>query len=273
MRNGLRGLSTFGLIVCAAAGIPSCGGAQTNTAGCAQQRWQGQCRLDAVTTIRTVERFPRSFVVLEAIYVPQASGGVTPSEVRQEFTVQALQEAAFRDHLSAHGIVPCTVEPAQGAACGQPVVQVALPAFQPPAAATARAAHRDCADLEEAEGRGESGVESAPALGERFRFDQGSAAVTPALQEAATAVARQMKNDPGIECVALAGNVAVGEPMTLAQERSRAVRDLLLSHGIDPSRITIFTTNVPTYAGTAPQERQVLPEHREVNVKIVLYGK
>lgn len=252
----------------------TCAGACDSRRGaaCHSGGWEGQCNLRVVTKVRTIERFPRSFVVLEGLYEPASgSGPGAPSEIRKEFTAQALQENDLRAYLEQHPSVSCSVRFPQGAACEQVVADVALEPFQGTTASAAESGPRGCALIERG-GLAPNAANGQEGLAD-FPFPANTSTPSSDAFAVADSLSERMKSDARIQCVALSGQVAADEEFPLADQRARAVRKLLTDRGVEPERLTVFSPTVPTYAGTSAQERQVLEKDRNVRATVVIYAK
>jgi outer membrane protein OmpA-like peptidoglycan-associated protein len=255
----------------AALTVSACGGSGRG-AECRADAWQGQCVLRTLTTVRTVERFPRSYVVVEGLYEPApGSAPGAPVEIRKEFTAEALQEADLKSYLQQNANAPCSVQLPRGAACEQAVRDFAVAPYQGAPTTLAQTSVEGCALIEK------TGLAPNAAAGQSipddFPFDEGTAAPSSAAQQAVDRLAHQMQSDPRIQCVALSGQNSFGEDFALSDQRARAIQKLLLQRGIEPHRVTVFAAVLPTYAGTSAQERQVVAKDRNVRATIVIYAK
>jgi hypothetical protein len=83
---------------------------------------------------------------------------------------------------------------------------------------------------------------------------------------------RAILQNPRIECVAIRGMSAPGEPFSLANDRAQAVRHLLETRGVEHGRVTVFEATAPSYTA-APEDQPVLSEHRRVHLSVVVYGE
>src|SRR5450755_1482094 len=83
-----------------------CGGPGGSGGGCHYETWQGQCTLTSVRTARTVERFPKSYVVIEALYEPKSKEGeFSPPPFRKEILAPAENEFDVTEHLHQYPLV------------------------------------------------------------------------------------------------------------------------------------------------------------------------
>lgn len=266
-----RGLAA--LIV--AAGFVACGPSASQRS-CAPEQWQGTCRLTAVTKVQEKE-FPVPHVVIEAVYTPQENPqyrSYTPPEVREYFKVLANQEAAVRDHVQRNAAVQCHLKPPPPGECLPGTVAMALPPFD----ATAATAQTDvapkpagCAQIESQATQDQMGKVGASAtqIPEEIQFERGSAEVPANAAELANQLAQRIRGNPRLECIAVVGQVAPGESQGLADQRARAIKNLLLENGVDPARLVIITANIPVFgAGSAPPPDD--PEKRRVRLRVLL---
>src|SRR5262249_29172826 len=129
--------------------LTSCSGAQHGAGqGCNYGAWQGQCRLVSVRTARTIERFPRSFVVLEASYEPIMTEGVlSPPGFKREFTAAAGTEGELENHLKQNGVVQCQIQPPASDSCA-PTMLASIPTFIPNGVAGGPTGPVGCAKIE-----------------------------------------------------------------------------------------------------------------------------
>jgi outer membrane protein OmpA-like peptidoglycan-associated protein len=106
-------------------------------------------------------------------------------------------------------------------------------------------------------------------LPERFRFDADSASPMPDAQPVAASVAQRLKADASLECVAVVGQVAAGEPLALAEARARAIKQLLISLGVDGKRLQTITLTASVFGpGAKPAEADAAD--RRVSLKVLL---
>ena len=85
----------------------------------------------------------------------------------------------------------------------------------------------------------------------------------------ASAVAGRMSSTPGIECVAIVGQISPGEQPALAAERARTVRQLLETGGVAGSRLTTVIITEAVF-GTGTGGPVVDPQKRRVTLRILL---
>jgi OOP family OmpA-OmpF porin len=101
-------------------------------------------------------------------------------------------------------------------------------------------------------------------------FDRGSRKLQPAVQATVDAVARALREYPGIKKVAIQGHASVDEDnaMKLSEARAQAVLTRLLGLGIDPQRLSIkaYGHDRPIALQFPQQERQ---RNRRVDFEIL----
>jgi outer membrane protein OmpA-like peptidoglycan-associated protein len=261
-----RGLAV--LVFATSLGGVSCGGPGSSGGGCHYESWQGRCKLQGVRTSRIVERFPKSYVVIESTYEPTSSSGVfAPPPFRKETLTPAEFELDLTNHLKQFAEVDCAVDSPVGDPCA-PKMHAAVPEFVP-AATTAATGPVGCGKIEHSGGTVE--VPSTVSLPGPFQFGDGTAEATPEVRALADEAARAILQNSRIECVAIKGQSAPGEPFSLANDRAQAVRRLLESRGVDHTKVTIFESSAPTYTAS-PDDQPVLAEHRRVHLAVVVYG-
>jgi outer membrane protein OmpA-like peptidoglycan-associated protein len=215
------------------------------------------------------------YVVYEAIYTPQPSAAdshFTPADVHLRFGAPAGHELALVDHLKLQQVVPCHAAVAPVTCLPEGVIADVPPFDSEQAAAAAAPDIVGCAAIDSA---GEQDrltrtrVEGS-AINERFTFGEGSSALSPDASNTARDVAKRMTDDPNLECLGLVGQTARGEPIPLAEARARAVKQLLISLGVDSRRLLTIAANASVSgAGTATQPA-VDPESRRVALKVLL---
>jgi hypothetical protein len=235
---------------------------------CHYETWRGRCKLQAVRTVRQIERFPQSYVVVEALYQPLMVEGLSspPTFTKQTFA-PAENELDLTEHLRKFPEVECAVQSPVADPCA-PQMQAAVPEFVP-GAARADTGPVGCAKIERSDN---PPVPPSASLPGPFQFDDASSAETPDVVKLADDAARAIQENPKIECVAIKGQSAPGEPFILATERAQTVRRLLEARGIAHTRVTIFEPTAPTYTAS-PDDQPVLAEHRRVHLSVVVYGK
>ncbi|MBN1608983.1 MAG: hypothetical protein JW940_20315 [Polyangiaceae bacterium] len=265
--------SRLGALVTAAV-ASACGG-PSNTQ-CEHPAWSGQCRLVRVQTLREAE-FPEPHIVLQGIYSPIAnasSPNVTPPDVGVEFTARSRFAGDLRAHLERYETVECTERPPPPGTCVAGDLVVNVPKFVPPKESYGfgERTGQGCAQLEDVTASGqlpEIGRDSAAVFPQDLKFLTGSASPAPesiAFIEQAT---QQLLEDSTLECVAVVGQVAPNEPLTLAAERARAVVQAMADRGVDPSRLMAITATVNVYASAHDQVLDPA-DLRRVMLRVVL---
>jgi hypothetical protein len=225
-----------------------------------------------VVKVREAE-LPAPHVVLEVMYTPQQNPQIpnfTPGEVRQEHTVVANQEQAFREHLTKSSPLACHVQLPPAGTCAPGNLVVSVPQFVPSDTAMGPQGPGGCAQIESqaAQDSVRQQLGSGEALPQVFRFEESSAQLPSDASQLVSAVATQLSGDAEIQCVAIVGLFSPVESLSVANERARAVHQALLSAGIDPSRLTVIPATQAVFgAGTA---RQPDPEKQKVNLRILL---
>jgi hypothetical protein len=239
----------------------------SNSSGCRFDSWQGECTLSSVRTVKVVERFPQTFVVVEALYEPKLQGNVfPPPPFRKQIMAPAEFEHELTSHLQQYPTVHCVVQEPVGDPCA-PTMAAAVPEFVPPQQHVAAVAE-GCAKIEKSGG---SNLPTTPVpLPGPFEFDQGSASENAQILSIVDDAVSAIKKDPRIQCVAIKGMSAPGEPFTLANDRSQLIRRLLEARGIDHTKVTVFEGTAPTYTAS-PDDQPVLSEHRRVHLSVVVY--
>lgn len=252
----------------------ACAKNKTGT-GCAPEQWSGQCALVNLAKVEDRE-LPVPHVVYEGLYRPVRNASApayAPPDVTKRFWVPSQYELDLRDHLEGNKLVACGLPVAPAGSCAEERLVVNVPEFD-----VARAALKQrepqvvgCARIEAAseQDRLALGQRAKHKIPETMMFEADSAALSSEAKANVAAVAERLKATPSIECIGVVGQATTGEPMTLAAERARNVRDLLISLGVAKDRIltTIATTNV-FGAGAKPAEPD--PTQRKVGLSVLL---
>jgi outer membrane protein OmpA-like peptidoglycan-associated protein len=265
--RALLGLS----VVCLAS---SCAGGQA-ARKCPPEAWQGECQLASITKVEDKE-FPIPHVVMEAVYrpVPNASyPSFTPGALAQRTLVKSEFELPLYDYLEAHPRVACSAQAPPNGACVAPQVAISLAPFDPEAAARASAAPpvTGCAQIESSSAQDQvrQGQQAFTLVGQRITFAQSSAELPPDADALAGQVAKLLGEKPSIECLGVVGQIAQGESPALAEQRAKAVRDLLGAHGVSLTRLlTIGATAKVFGVGARPGEAD--PADRRVSFSVLL---
>jgi len=268
-----RGMVAGGAILASA--FASCGGPSSSQCGAAP--WSGRCRLEQVTTVRRTE-FPVPRVVVQGLYYPiqdPARAAETPPDVTKEFAARARFEADLHAHLERYSEVDCMVRAPPDGSCVPGEMVVSVPAFQPPPITDDAAPRRGagCAQLEDASAKDqlpEIGRDASSAFPQGFDFEPNSATLSPEGRALAARIAEQMAADPSLECVAIVGQRAPGEPLPLAAERARAVKQAIIQHGTDGNRLMAITATESVY-GEGTERLMDAAELRRVMLRSVLH--
>ena len=251
-----------------------CAKSQT-VAECAPERWEGECQLASITKVEDKE-FPVPHVVMEAVYRPVANPRFptyTPGALAERTLVKSQYELPLYDYLEAHPRVPCAAQAPAGGACVAPKVSIALAPFNPETAAKVSAAPpvTGCAQIE-ATGSQDAVRQSQTAktvVAQKIAFAESSSELPPDANELTGQVAELLRAQPSIECLGIVGQIASGETPALAEQRAKAVRDLLGAHGVPLSRLlTIGATAKVFGQGSRPAEAD--PADRRVSFSVLL---
>jgi hypothetical protein len=216
-------------------------------------------------------------VVVQALYYPvpdPARPAETPPDVTKELAARARFEADLHAHLERHPEVDCMVRPPPNGACVPGEMVVSVPAFRPPPVADDTAPRRGigCAQLEDASAKDqlpEIGRDASSVFPHSFQFAPNSATLTAEGRALATRIAEQLEADPSLECVAVVGQVAPGEPLPLAAERARAVEQAIVQSGTDSRRLMAITATESVY-GEGTERLMDAAELRRVMLRSVL---
>jgi outer membrane protein OmpA-like peptidoglycan-associated protein len=265
------GLALFGALV-AVVGA-GCASQTPARADCATRAWAGSCKLRALTKVEDRE-LPIPYVVYEAIYTPQPNAehtNYTPAEVRLRFGAPAQFEFALQDHLKAQPLVECQSPVAQGSCVPEGIVANVVP-FDPDRAVVAVPPHATgCAAIEAAseQDRVNQSRNTGVVISERFVFGADSSALAPEATTTANAVAKRMLADPSLECVGLVGQIAPGEANQLAEARAHAIKELLVSMGVNRSRLLTISVTANVFGpGAKPLSDE--PDIRRVSLSVLL---
>lgn len=245
------------------------------TSPCATDSWQGECQLSRVTKVEDKE-FPVPHVVLEAVYQPLANDRYptyTPGALAQRTLVKSELELALYDHLEAHSRVACTTPSPPSGSCSAPQVLVSVPAFDPETATQRLAAPpaTGCAQIEAAAAQDavRQNRETQTVVSQRLAFSEGSASLPPDADQLAAELAQLLSAKPQIECLGIVGQIAAGETPALADQRAKAVRDLLAAHGVALTRLLTIAATAKVYGvGSRPGEAD--PADRRVGFSVLL---
>ncbi|MES1176986.1 MAG: hypothetical protein ABUL62_21875 [Myxococcales bacterium] len=250
-----------------------CAGESSAHKQCPSEAWVGKCTLADLRKVEERE-MPIPWVVYEATYAPQANAeypNFMPSEARMRFGVQAKDEYALLDHLKPQAVVSCRAASTPGSCLPRDLVADVVP-FDADKVAAAPAAHvTGCAAIDAAseQDRLAKSRSEATAFAERFSFGEGSTALAPEATTDATAIAKRMADDPSLECVGLVGQASPGESPSLAEARARSVKRLLVSLGVDSTRLQAIGATASVY-GAASASTVPAAELRRVSVSVLL---
>ena len=230
--------------------------------------------LRGITKVEEREN-PVPWVVYEAIYTPQPDPQYpqfTPADVRVRLGAQARYELALQKHINAQQSVTCHAQMTAGTCSPQPATADVVE-FDPDHAAMAETAHTTgCAAIEttsEQDRLSQNPDAAVTSFPERFLFDADSSNVSSDAAALASAVAKRMAADAGIECVGVIGQIGNGEAVTLAEARARAVKALLVSLGVDKSRLTTIALTTHVY-GPASNPQPTSASDRRVSLSVLL---
>jgi outer membrane protein OmpA-like peptidoglycan-associated protein len=276
--TGLKLRATAGALLLAAGvaiGFAGCAGANQGAMRCPYAGWSGSCTLKALNKTREVE-FPQPHSVFEAIYTPVQDpngGGNAPPDVREDFKVLARNEIEFRDFMLKNGTVPCAVQQTGDATCNDVKVAVNVPPFVPTGAGdgTQVAQKTGCAKLESnsSDPPPASSAQPAQLQPNEFFFEQNLSDVNQQLIEQVNTAAAVLKQNPGIECIGVVGQVTSGESPSLAGQRAVTIKTLLVGAGVEEARLTTFTATVRLY-GTGVGLAEPDPKERKVALRAML---
>lgn len=240
---------------------------------CSTEAWAGTCKLRSITKVEERE-MPVPWVVYEAIFTPQSNPQYpqfTPAEVRVRLGAQAQYEQALKKHFNAQADVTCH-EVITAGSCVPGDVKADVVEFDPAHAQALEATHaKGCAAIESVsdQERLSQASQASVVISERFSFADGSAALAPEATDTGNAVAKRLAADPSIECVGLVGQITNGESPALAEQRARAVRGLLVSLGVDKSRLTTIAVTESVY-GAAAKPQAAEANNRRVSLSVLL---
>jgi outer membrane protein OmpA-like peptidoglycan-associated protein len=243
---------------------------------CATEHSEGECQLTSVTKVADKE-FPVPHVVMEAVYRPIGNPRYptyTPGPLAERTLVKSELELPLFDYLEAHPRVPCSADVPVGGSCVAPQVKIALAPFDPQAAAARTAAApavTGCAQIEATSTQDAVRQGQAPktVVTQRVMFPESSAQLPPEASSLAGQVAALLRAHPEVECLGIVGQIASGEPPALADERAKAVRDLLTSQGVPVTRLLIIGATAKVFgAGSRPAEAD--PADRRVSFSVLL---
>jgi outer membrane protein OmpA-like peptidoglycan-associated protein len=249
----------------------ACGGPSERHCA-AESAWDGSCQLKGVTKLREAE-LPVPHAVYEALYEPQpnpSNPNYTPPAIRKELHVLGNQELELEAYLKQNEKVPCHMAAPAPGDCTPGQLALELPPFAPTGAQAANEVH-GCAQIEHqaTQDKLPELSKNAASMPEVFLFAESSARASDDAVRLANAVAARMTGSPGIECVAIVGQISPGEAPGLAADRARTVRQLLEAGGVAPGRLTTITITENVY-GTGTGGPATDPNKRRVTLRILL---
>jgi outer membrane protein OmpA-like peptidoglycan-associated protein len=242
---------------------------------CAPEHWEGECQLASVTKVEDKE-FPVPHVVMEAVYRPIENPRYptyTPGALAERTLVKAEFELPLYDYLEAHPRVPCSAQAPSGGACVAPQVKISLAPFDQEAAARTSAAPpvTGCAQIEAtaAQDAVREGQGTKTVVSQRIMFPESSAELPPDANAVTAQVAELLQAHPSIECLGIVGQIASGEPPLLAEQRAKAIKDLLGAHGVPQARLLVIAATAKVF-GTGSRPGEVDPADRRVSFAVLL---
>jgi outer membrane protein OmpA-like peptidoglycan-associated protein len=249
--------------------------AHREAARCAPEAWEGECQLASITKVEDAE-FPIPHVVLEAVYRPLENPrypSFTPGALAERTMVKSQHELALHDYLEAHPRVACRAESPINQQCVAPKVALSLAPFDPAAAANTTAAPpvTGCAQIEatSSQDKLQGGQQTQTFVNQRINFAENSAELPPDADALTGEVAKLLTEKPNIECLGIVGQIASGETPALAEQRAKAVRDLLGAHGVALSRLLTIGATAKVFGnGSRPAEAD--PADRKVGFSVLL---
>ena len=277
MNSKLTGATLGALLLAAsvAVGFSGCAGANQGAMRCPYANWSGSCTLKALNKTREVE-FPQPHVVFEAVYAPVPDpngGGNVPPDTREQFKVLANNELEFRDFIMKNGTVGCGVQQAGDGTCTDVKVALAIPPFVPTGTDMGApvAQKIGCAKLESNSSDPPPPTTAQPTQLQpnEFFFEQNLSDVNQQLIEQVNTAAKVLRDNPGIECLGVVGQVTSGESPSLAGQRAVTIKNLLVGAGVEEARLTTFTATVRLY-GTGVGMAEGDPKERKVNLRVML---
>ena len=250
-----------------------CAGESAAHKPCPSPAWSGKCNLRDLTKVEERE-LPMPYVVYEAIYTPQPnseSPEFTPAEARYRLGTPAVHELALVDHLKQQQVVSCHAAAAP-VTCLPGELTADVPPFDLEAAPAAAPSIVGCAaiDAPSEQDRLARTRSEGVALNERFTFGEGSSALSPDATNTARDISQRMADDPGLECLGLVGQTTPGEAISLAEARARAVKQLLISLGVDSRRLQTIAANASLSGAGSKTAPAIDPESRRVALKVLL---
>jgi outer membrane protein OmpA-like peptidoglycan-associated protein len=265
-------MSYSALFLCALTLAAGCASASRKP--CPSEAWAGQCNLSDLRKVEERE-MPMPYVVYEAIYTPQPNADYpqfTPADARLRFGAKGMHELALVAHLKQQQAVACRATAASATCLPETVTADVLPFDAEQAAATETPTIVGCAAIDSASEQDRLAVTQSEGstIHERFTFGEGSSALSPDAGNTARDVAKRMTDDPNLECLGLVGQTTPGEPISLAEARARAVRQLLISLGVDSRRLLTIAANARVSGAASKTQSAIDPENRRVSLRVLL---
>lgn len=242
----------------------ACASQRSSTAPCTG--WSGTCRLKSVSKIAERES-PVPYVVYEGMYEP-VNGPGDVMMARANVEARAIYESAVQAHFQANPEVPC--QQSFDAECFPGNTVAHVPEFVPPAEQVA-SGPSGCKILEDQSVGNEAaqtqkGAESLP---EEIDFEPGSTQMTASSQASLEAAVARLKSDASLQCVAITSQGAPGEAAGLAEQRTWAIRRLLIDRGVDGERLQTVALQ-PAFSGPGAEPMSGMPVERKVRFKVLV---
>jgi outer membrane protein OmpA-like peptidoglycan-associated protein len=242
---------------------------------CAPEHWEGECQLTSVTKVEDKE-FPIPHVVMEAVYRPIGNPQYptyTPGALAERTLVKSEFELPLSDYIEAHPRVPCSAQTTVSGSCVAPAVKISLAPFDQEAATRSSAVPpvTGCAQIEATNTQDavRQGQNTTTIVTQRVTFPESSAQLPPDANALTAEVANMLKAHPEVECLGIVGQIASGEPPALAEERAKAVRDLLGAHGVPLARLLTIGATAKVF-GTGSRPAEADPADRRVSFSVLL---
>ncbi len=256
--------AALGALLAALFTAGACASQRASTEPC--QAWTGTCKLRNVGKLAEYSS-PVPFVIYEALYEP-VGAPASVQDARVRFEGRAIYEGAIREHIASHPEVAC--QQTLDAECFPGATTASAPAFTPPAE-PAVAEATGCKALED------QGVNADPTLNqkgaeslpEQIDFEVNSTQILPESQAALEGAAARLMADPSLVCVAIVSQSAPGEAAGLAEQRTWAIRRLLVERGVPGERLQTYALQ-PAFSGPAAEPMAGMPVERKVRFKVLL---
>ncbi len=242
----------------------ACASQQSSTRPC--EAWSGTCKLSRVGKVAEYSS-PVPFVVYEGLYEPVGAPATVP-EARVRLEARAIHESALQAHFTRNAEVAC--QQTMDAECFPGDTSAAVPAFTPPEE-KAETGPVGCARLEREDLNADPAAtrKGAEALPEQLDFEANSTEILSTSRADLEGVAARIMGDPSLECVAIVSQSAPGEPAGLAEQRTWAIRRLLLERGVATERLQTIALQ-PAFSGPAAEPMAGASVERKVRFKILL---